>query len=182
MQKITATTAAISLILGGCATASSDIASTYTSPIQYQGHDCEQLIAESRRIQARVTQLGGRLDEAASNDKAIMGIGLVLFWPALFALGGTKQQEADYARLKGEHDAVQEALIAKKCPMPTPDGDGTNTPADQGAAPNSETGKNTHTEPANDPSPAAQSVPDQAPANTLPTEPDTDKAPHTRQL
>lgn len=44
-----------------------------------------------------------------------MGVGLVLFWPALFALGGTKQQEAEYARLKGEHDALQQAAVAKKC-------------------------------------------------------------------
>jgi hypothetical protein len=45
-----------------------------------------------------------------------MGVGLILFWPALFALGGTKQQEAEYARLKGEYDAVQEAAVIKKCP------------------------------------------------------------------
>ena len=44
-----------------------------------------------------------------------MGVGLVLFWPALFALGGTKEQEADFARLKGEYDAVQQTMIAKKC-------------------------------------------------------------------
>lgn len=182
MQKITATTVAISLILGGCATASGDIAATYTSPIQYQGYDCQQLTSESKRIQARVTQLGARLDEAASNDKAIMGVGLVLFWPALFALGGTKQQEADYARLKGEYDAVQEALIAKKCPLPTPDGDGTNIHANQGADPNSETETNTHTEPANDLSPTVQSVSDEGPTDTPPTDPDTDKTHHTSQL
>ena len=41
---------------------------------------------------------------------------MVLFWPALFALGGTKQQEAEYARLRGEYDAVQQAAIQKKCP------------------------------------------------------------------
>lgn len=63
----------------------------------------------------RVNQLGGRLDEAASNDKAITGVGMVLFWPALFALGGTKQQEAEYARLKGEYDAIQQTAITKKC-------------------------------------------------------------------
>jgi hypothetical protein len=31
-------------------------------------------------------------------------------------LGGTKQQEADYGRLKGEYDALQQAAITKKCP------------------------------------------------------------------
>jgi len=79
-------------------------------------HDCAQLSAEVQRIQARANQIGGRLDQAAANDKAITSLGVVLFWPALFALGGTKQQEADYARLKGELDAVQQAAIAKRGP------------------------------------------------------------------
>ncbi len=115
MQKTIATVLATSLALGGCATASSNIAASYTTPIQYQSYDCAQLASEALRVQGRVTQLAGRLDEAASNDKVLMGVGLVLFWPALFALGGTKQQEADFARLKGEHDALQQAMIAKKC-------------------------------------------------------------------
>lgn len=104
-----------SLTLSGCATSSKDIAASYISPIQYQNYDCEQLAQEAQRIHARSAQLAGRLDEAASNDQAIMGVGLVLFWPALFALGGTKEQEADFARLKGEYDAVQQTMIAKKC-------------------------------------------------------------------
>jgi hypothetical protein len=44
-----------------------------------------------------------------------MGVGLILFWPALFALGGTKAQEAEFGRLKGEHDAVQKTVVEKKC-------------------------------------------------------------------
>lgn len=112
---MTATITAVSLALGGCATSASNIAASYTSPAQYQGYDCAQLASEGQRIQGRVNQLAGRLDEAASNDKVLMGVGMVLFWPALFALGGTKQQEADYARLKGEYDAVQQSMIAKKC-------------------------------------------------------------------
>lgn len=47
MQKTTATLSAISLVLSGCATASSDIAATYTSPIQYQAYDCAQLASEA---------------------------------------------------------------------------------------------------------------------------------------
>ena len=115
MQKNTTIVLAVSIALGGCATSSSNIAASYTSPMQYQSYDCAQLTSEAQRIQGRVNQLAGRLDEAANNDKVIMGVGMVLFWPALFALGGTKQQEADFARLKGEHDALQQAMIAKKC-------------------------------------------------------------------
>jgi hypothetical protein len=107
-----------SLVLAGCATSSKDISATYVSPMQYQPYDCTQLHLELQRIQGRVVELGGRLDQAASNDKALAGVGIVLFWPALFALGGTKSQEAEYARLRGEYDAVQQTMIQKKCDAP----------------------------------------------------------------
>lgn len=104
-----------SVALCGCASSSKDIATNYVSPVQFQSYDCGQLQSEAVRIQARVSQLGGRLDEAAANDKSITGVGMLLFWPALFALGGNKQQEAEYARLKGEYDAIQQSSIDKKC-------------------------------------------------------------------
>ena len=106
----------------GCATSSQDIASTYISPVQYQNYDCMQLAAEMQRVSGRVSQLGGRLDQAASNDKWLTGAGLILFWPALFALGGTKAQEQEYSRLKGEYEAASKMAIDKKCataPIPT---------------------------------------------------------------
>jgi len=116
MKKSIAAVLFVTIALTGCATASKDIASSYVSPMQYQSYDCEQLASETGRIQVRVNQLGGRLDQAASNDKAITGAGVILFWPALFFLGGTKQQEQEYSRLKGEYDAVQQSAISKKCP------------------------------------------------------------------
>ena len=116
MRKLVIVLAGVSLALGGCATSSKDVASAYVSPMQFQAYDCDQLASESQRINARVAQLSGRLDTAAKNDKALVGVGVLLFWPALFALGGTKQQEADYSRLKGEYDAVQQSAVLKKCP------------------------------------------------------------------
>jgi outer membrane murein-binding lipoprotein Lpp len=116
MKRTIVAALSASIVLAGCATASKDITPTYTSPMQYQSYDCDQLASESQRIQTRVVQLGGRLDTAASNDKAIAGVGMILFWPALFALGGTKQQESDYGRLRGEYDAVQQSAILRKCP------------------------------------------------------------------
>lgn len=104
----------------GCSTASKDVATAYVSPTPYQALDCEQLAAERIRIQTRASQLATRLDRAARNDKAITVVGAVLFWPALFALGGTKEQEAEYARLKGEADAVQIAATQKRCPAAEP--------------------------------------------------------------
>ncbi len=120
MQRPLVLMTAICLATSGCATSSKDISAAYVSPVQYQSYDCEQLGAETQRISSRATQLGGRLDEAASNDKALVGVGLVLFWPALFALGGTKQQEAEYARLRGELDAVSQASVQRRCGLSVP--------------------------------------------------------------
>lgn len=112
--KMTAA-ALIPVFLSACATAGKDVAASYVSPVQYANYDCDQLRQEMLRVQGRASQLSGRLDEAASNDKAIMGVGMILFWPALFALGGTKQQEAELARMKGEYDALAAASVNKKC-------------------------------------------------------------------
>lgn len=115
MNKVAATLVASAYLLSGCATSSKDISATYVSPMQYQGYDCQQIRMEMQRVVGRVNQISGRLDEASNNDKLLVGVGLVLFWPALFALGGTKGQEQELSRLKGEYDALSQAAIEKKC-------------------------------------------------------------------
>ena len=112
MKRLICLTAVLAV---GCSTASKDITASYASPLPYQGYNCEQLAAENARIEARAAQLGNRLDQASRNDKGLVVVGALLFWPALFALGGTREQEAEYARLKGEHDALQQSQIAKGC-------------------------------------------------------------------
>lgn len=109
---------AVAIGLGGCATASNSIATAYVSPLQFQSYDCQQISAEMQRVNGRANQLAGRLDQAASNDKAIVGVGMLLLWPALFALGGTKEQEAEYARLRGEYEALQKVATEQKCALP----------------------------------------------------------------
>ncbi len=110
----------IASMLGACATASKDVATTYVSPLQYKDWDCDQISIEMARVSARVTELGGRLDESSSKDKLITGVGVLVFWPALFFLGGNKQQEAEFARLKGEYESLQQTSNHKKCTLPPP--------------------------------------------------------------
>jgi len=43
-----------------------------------------------------------------------MGVGLVLFWPALFFLIGDDKKE-ELARLKGEYEALEKIAIQKDC-------------------------------------------------------------------
>ena len=104
------------MLVSGCATSSDKISAAYVSPMQYQSYDCDQISAEGSRLNQRVLALQGQVDKAASNDKALTGVGLILFFPVLFALGGNQQQEAEYGRLKGESEALQQSAILKKCP------------------------------------------------------------------
>lgn len=106
---------ALALVVAGCAKSSNEISTTYVSPLQYQHMSCGEINSELVRVSSRVAELGGTLDEAASNDAAITGLGVVLFWPALFALGGTGSQEAEYGRLKGEYDALNQLAIQRNC-------------------------------------------------------------------
>jgi len=104
------------LVIGGCATKSSDIQSTYISPLQFSNYDCDQLRSELQRLQIRATQIGGVFDEKASNQNLATAATVVLFWPAAFFMGGgNKEQQAELARLKGEQDAIQQSAIQKKC-------------------------------------------------------------------
>lgn len=46
-----------------------------------------------------------------------MGVGLVLFFPALLLLAGSKGNPDELARLKGECDAIEVSAIEKNCQL-----------------------------------------------------------------
>lgn len=120
--------------LAGCATQSSDIAPTYVSPLQYQSYDCGQLTAEAHEFRLELHKLVVGLIKQPQMIK-LTGAGIILFWPALFFLGGTKQQEADFARLKGEYEAIQQAAVLKKCEGLVPKMPSPTSPATASSAP-----------------------------------------------
>lgn len=103
-------------ILVGCATPPDKIPTAYVSSVQYNNYDCNQIAMEMRGVGRRVNELYTDLDKEASADEVQMGIGLILFWPALFWLeGGDDERAAEYARLKGERQALEDTAVAKSC-------------------------------------------------------------------
>lgn len=110
--------AIVVLLVAGCSTASKDIEPVAVPSGKFAGYDCEQIANEQARIQRRVVNLGGRLDQAAATDQGIGVVGVVVFWPALFFLGGTKEQEDEYARLKGDYNALHAVAMEKTCSAP----------------------------------------------------------------
>jgi hypothetical protein len=106
----------LSLLLGACASNPDDIDAAYVSPIKYQNYDCDQLGVEMDYVGQRTTKLYQRLKDEREADNWQMGVGLVLFWPALFWLeGGDGPDAAEYAQLKGEYEALRDMSVSKKC-------------------------------------------------------------------
>lgn len=113
LRKIIAISCAAS-VLTGCASAPDKISAQYVSPMQYASYDCDTVREEMVRVSNHVQQVAGVQRKKAKNDQIAMGVGLVLFWPALFFLAGGDKKE-ELSRLKGEYDALNQVAIKKKC-------------------------------------------------------------------
>lgn len=105
----------LALMLGGCASHPGDIEAAYISSLQFKDYDCEQLAGEAERINTRVFKLHDDLEETANGDAAQVGLAFV-FWPTLLFLeGGDGPAAHEYARLRGERNAIKEVSTHKKC-------------------------------------------------------------------
>lgn len=69
---------------------------------------------EMQRVSRHVNEVTGIQQSEASGDAVALGVGLVLFWPALFFMIGDDKEE-ELARLKGEYEALETAAIEKEC-------------------------------------------------------------------
>lgn len=114
MKSATVVAVCAALVISACASSPDDVQAQYISPLQYQSFTCEQIEGELRGISTRVTALTGQQRRRASQDAWATGVGIVIFWPALFFLmRGDKADEL--ARMKGEYDALVSAGRSKNC-------------------------------------------------------------------
>ena len=120
---------ALGLTVAGCATHANDISAAYVSPIQYQSYTCAQLQEEAARVSARAAVASGAQDQKANNDAVATGVGVILFWPALFFIKGDAASAQEIAQLKGDMDAIEQANIQKKCGLQFQHQDATPTAA-----------------------------------------------------
>jgi hypothetical protein len=81
------------VVLAGCAKDANQVGATYVSPITYQTYTCPQLAEEAQRVSARAAEASGVQDQKSTNDKVAMGVGLIIFWPALLF---TKGNDGDF--------------------------------------------------------------------------------------
>ncbi|RUW60715.1 hypothetical protein [Mesorhizobium sp. M7A.F.Ca.US.008.03.1.1] len=124
MMKFECAALGAALLLCGCATPPEKIQASYVSPILYQNLTCEQLALEATNISRRASEAAGIQNKKAGQDAAVVAVGVIIFWPALFFASGDGASAAEVARLKGEMQAIEDASTVKGCGIvfqkPTP--------------------------------------------------------------
>ena len=106
---------ACALGMVGCAKDAEMIAPAYVSPITYQNFTCAQIGEEAQRVADRAAGISGLQDRKATTDRVVMGVGLVVFWPAMLLTKGNDETAGEIARLKGSMEALEQASIRKNC-------------------------------------------------------------------
>ena len=107
----------LSANLAGCATKGADVQAGYVPASLYSNLTCDQIAQELYDVGLKAGELSGQLDTAAGKDAGLVAVGIILFWPALFFVGGDKNKEAQLAQLKGTRDALIKAAKAKGCKL-----------------------------------------------------------------
>ena len=100
--------------LSGCAAPSERVAPSYVSPVSYSRMSCAEIGLELEAIAAEVARIGDKQDQAATRDAVAVGVGVLIFWPALFLLAGGDYEER-LSRYKGEYQALKRAEKMNRC-------------------------------------------------------------------
>jgi hypothetical protein len=83
--------------------------------MMYQSFTCQQLAAEATRVSAAAAAASGQQDSQVTKDAVATTVGVLIFWPTLFLIGGDKQNAAQLANLKGQMEAIEQTSIQKNC-------------------------------------------------------------------
>ena len=115
MREFATLALACAIALSGCAKKPSQITPTYVDPAQYRTLDCDQLALSAQNISRQAAQSVGVQQKNADNDAAMVGVGIILFWPALFFTSRDAATETNLAYLRGSMLAIEQVNNEKKC-------------------------------------------------------------------
>ena len=112
---------ALTIATTGCATRSADVAPVAASASEFITWDCSRIEDELDSVQQRAADLAYSVDERAGNNIIALGVGVMVFWPAMLAMRSNGLEATELAKLKGRYEALREAAAGKKCPPPGED-------------------------------------------------------------
>jgi hypothetical protein len=77
--------------------------------------NCADLRAEAQRVSSAAAVATGRQSQQAGTDATAMTVSMLVFWPAIFFVGGDKTNAAELASLKGQMRAIEQVNAEKDC-------------------------------------------------------------------
>lgn len=116
-RTVALVTLAASLV-PACATRPDNVVASRVSSSRYAERTCKSLARELDEVQDALRAQSAKLNDKATQDAVVTGVGVILFWPVLFALGNNAGLEGDVARLKGEEQAIRKQMREQDCEMP----------------------------------------------------------------
>lgn len=114
-MKRTIIAAASIALLGACATSPENIKPHFVPSSAYSSATCEELDADLKDARARLAIMLREQGEDAQADAVAMGIGLLVFAPALLVLAATDDREEEIGQLSGEVEGMTNAYVQKSC-------------------------------------------------------------------
>ncbi|MEK8050420.1 hypothetical protein AACH10_09240 [Ideonella sp. DXS22W] len=99
----------------GCATRASGVAPKPTDPAAYAGWSCDRLFDETDAVQQRAADVAYAVDARAGNNMIALGLGVMVFWPALLAMRPDGEEAQQLAELKGRFEALRTVADAQHC-------------------------------------------------------------------
>jgi hypothetical protein len=115
MKKTSIIIALSIFIMAGCAQKADSIKASYVSPIAYEKLSCKKLEEEVIRVNTRLSKISEEQVETANKDAVVVGVGVVVFWPALLLLAAGEDQKNEIANLKGQYDTIRKVAAKKGC-------------------------------------------------------------------
>jgi hypothetical protein len=110
----------VGLALAGCATRSVDVRPQAADPAEFAVWDCNRLADEADAVQQRAADLAYTVDDIAGRNIVALGVGVTIFWPALFALRPNGTEALELAQLKGRYETMKAVSANRGC-APNPD-------------------------------------------------------------
>jgi hypothetical protein len=120
VKRTVAAMTVAAVILPGCATRPDNVVASSVSSSRYADRTCKSLSRELDEVQDALRVQSAKLNDKANQDAVVTGVGVILFWPVLFALGNNSGLEGDVARLKGEEQAIRRQMREADCEVPPP--------------------------------------------------------------
>lgn len=108
------------LVIPACATRPENVTASHVSSSRYAERTCKSLARELDEVQDALRAQSAKLNDKATQDAVVTGVGVILFWPVLFALGNNAGLEGDVARLKGEEQAIRRQMREQECELRAP--------------------------------------------------------------